>query len=588
MKNKIFRALVALAAMAVLVASGLITFLVSQDYFNETKKELAQEARYISMGLESGGNDFLNKIAAENGSNVRITLIDKDGIVLFDNQAEAKTLENHAMRQEVMEAVAVGAGEAERFSDTLDKTTYYYAVRLEDGKILRLARTIDSIYKSVLQMLPIMGGIVIVVAFLASIVARRVTFNLIKPLDQVNLDEPLDNETYDELAPFLTRIAKQKRQLSKNLKKLRGKQEELTIITNNMNEGLVLLNGQQNVLFINESAAKIFGFSAKEVIGRNILTVDRAQEVQDLLQKVSQAGKGEGLYEKDGHFYQLSGSSVNGSGSVILIYDVTEKMTAEKLRREFSANVSHELKTPLQSILGYAEIMKNGLVKDEDKQRFLERIHAEAGNMIELIQNIMELSRLDENKTLDEFKDVDLLKLAQSVTLRLKHKAQTKGVTLNVSGSSACVCGVQSILSEVLYNLVDNSIKYNKDNGKVDVKVQDGSEEVTVSVSDTGIGIGAADRERVFERFYRADKSHSKEIGGTGLGLSIVKHGVLFHKGRVELESEPGVGTTITFVLPKKTAVILKFSILKDSSLIWLLSFIFCLSNINFLVIMFK
>ena len=552
MKNKIFRALVALAAMAVLVASGLITFLVSQDYFNETKKELAQEARYISMGLESGGNDFLNKIAAENGSNVRITLIDKDGIVLFDNQAEAKTLENHAMRQEIMEAVAVGAGEAERFSDTLDKTTYYYAVRLEDGKILRLARTIDSIYKSVLQMLPIMGGIVIVVAFLASIVARRVTFNLIKPLDQVNLDEPLDNETYDELAPFLTRIAKQKRQLSKNLKKLRGKQEELTIITNNMNEGLVLLNGQQNVLFINESAAKIFGFSTKEVIGRNILTVDRAQEVQDLLQKVSQAGKGEGLYEKDGHFYQLSGSSVNGSGSVILIYDVTEKMTAEKLRREFSANVSHELKTPLQSILGYAEIMKNGLVKDEDKQRFLERIHAEAGNMIELIQNIMELSRLDENKTLDEFEDVDLLKLAQSVTLRLKHKAQTKGVTLNVSGSSACVCGVQSILSEVVYNLVDNSIKYNKDNGKVDVKVQDGSEEVTVSVSDTGIGIGAADRERVFERFYRADKSHSKEIGGTGLGLSIVKHGVLFHKGRVELESEPGIGTTITFVLPKK------------------------------------
>lgn len=552
MKNKIFRALVALAAMAVLVASGLITFLVSQDYFNETKKELAQEARYISMGLESGGNDFLNKIAAENGSNVRITLIDKDGIVLFDNQAEAKTLENHAMRQEIMEAVAVGAGEAERFSDTLDKTTYYYAVRLEDGKILRLARTIDSIYKSVLQMLPIMGGIVIVVAFLASIVARRVTFNLIKPLDQVNLDEPLDNETYDELAPFLTRIAKQKRQLSKNLKKLRGKQEELTIITNNMNEGLVLLNGQQNVLFINESAAKIFGFSAKEVIGRNILTVDRAQEVQDLLQKVASNGNGEELYEKEGHYYQLSGSSVNGSGSVILIYDVTEKMTAEKLRREFSANVSHELKTPLQSILGYAEIMKNGLVKDEDKQRFLERIHAEAGNMIELIQNIMELSRLDENKTLDEFEDVDLLKLAHSVTLRLKHKAQTKGVTLNVSGSSACVCGVQSILSEVLYNLVDNSIKYNKDNGKVDVKVQDGSEEVTVSVSDTGIGIGAADRERVFERFYRADKSHSKEIGGTGLGLSIVKHGVLFHKGRVELESEPGVGTTITFVLPKK------------------------------------
>lgn len=552
MKNKIFRALVALAAMAVLVASVLITFLVSQDHFNETKKELSQEARYISMGLQTGGDGYLNKIAAENNGDVRITIIESDGRVLFDNQAAAYTLENHATRQEVMEAVAVGAGEAERFSDTLDKTTYYYAVRLDDGKILRLARTIDSIYKSVFEMLPVMVGIVIIVALLASIVARRVTANLIKPLDQVNLDEPLDNETYDELSPFLTRIAKQKRQLSKNLKKLRSKQEELTIITNNMNEGLVLLNGQQNVLFINESAAKIFGFSAKDVIGKNILTVDRAQEVQDILQKISTSGKGEGLYEKEGHYYQLSGSSVNGSGSVILIYDITEKMNSEKLRREFSANVSHELKTPLQSILGYAEIMKNGLVRDEDKQRFLERIHAEAGNMIELIQNIMELSRLDENKTLDAFENIDLLELAKSVTLRLKHKAQSKGVTIDVTGSAAVVCGVPSILSEVLYNLVDNSIKYNKDNGKVSVNVQDGKNEVSVRVSDTGIGIGAADRERVFERFYRADKSHSKEIGGTGLGLSIVKHGVLFHQGRVELESEPGKGTTITFILPKK------------------------------------
>lgn len=552
MKNKIFRALVALAAMAVLLASLLITFVVSQDFFNETKKELSQEARYISMGLESGGDDYLNKIAAENTGDVRVTLIDSDGTVLFDNQAEAKTLENHAMRQEVMEAIANGSGEEERFSDTLDQTTYYYAVRLEDGKILRLARTIDSIYKSVMGMTPFMLGIVIFVAALASVVARRLTKNLVQPLDDVNLDEPLDNDTYDELAPFLTRIAKQKRQLSKNLAKLRSKQEELTIITNNMNEGMVLLNGHQNVLFINESAAKIFGFDAKDVIGKNILTIDRAQEVQDLLQKVAAAGSGEGLYEKDQRFYQLSGSSVNGSGSIILIYDVTEKMAAEQMRREFSANVSHELKTPLQSILGYAEIMKNGLVKDEDKQRFLERIHAEAENMIELIQQIMELSRLDENKSVGDFVDVDLYAMAQNIAARLKYKADKRGITLDVAGSNAVVCGVQSVLSEVVYNLVDNAIKYNKDNGSVSVKVADGADEVTVSVSDTGIGIGAADCERVFERFYRADKSHNKETGGTGLGLSIVKHGVLFHKGRVELESEPGVGTTITFVLPKK------------------------------------
>ena len=552
MKNKIFRALVALAAMAVLLASLLITFVVSQDFFNETKKELSQEARYISMGLASGGDDYLNKIAAENTGDVRVTLIDSDGTVLFDNQAEARTLENHAMRQEVMEAIANGSGEEERFSDTLDQTTYYYAVRLEDGKILRLARTIDSIYKSVMQMTPFMLGIVIFVAVLASIVARRLTKNLVQPLDDVNLDEPLDNDTYDELAPFLTRIAKQKRQLSKNLAKLRSKQEELTIITNNMNEGMVLLNGHQNVLFINESAAKIFGFDAKDVIGKNILTVDRAQEVQDLLQKVAAAGSGEGLYERDKRFYQLSGSSVNGSGSVILIYDVTEKMAAEQMRREFSANVSHELKTPLQSILGYAEIMKNGLVKDEDKQRFLERIHAEAENMIELIQQIMELSRLDENKSVGDFVDVDLYAMAQNIAARLKYKADKRGITLDVAGSNAVVCGVQSVLSEVVYNLVDNAIKYNKDNGSVSVKVADGADEVTVSVSDTGIGIGAADRERVFERFYRADKSHNKETGGTGLGLSIVKHGVLYHKGRVDLESELGKGTTITIVLPKK------------------------------------
>ena len=552
MKNKIFRALVALAAMAVLLASLLITFVVSQDFFNETKKELSQEARYISMGLASGGDDYLNKIAAENTGDVRVTLIDSDGTVLFDNQAEAKTLENHAMRQEVMEAIANGSGEEERFSDTLDQTTYYYAVRLEDGKILRLARTIDSIYKSVMQMTPFMLGIVILVAALASVVARRLTKNLVQPLDDVNLDEPLDNDTYDELAPFLTRIAKQKRQLSKNLAKLRSKQEELTIITNNMNEGMVLLNGHQNVLFINESAAKIFGFDAQDVIGKNILTVDRAQEVQDLLQKVAAAGSGEGLYEKDQRFYQLSGSSVNGSGSVILIYDVTEKMAAEQMRREFSANVSHELKTPLQSILGYAEIMKNGLVKDEDKQRFLERIHAEAENMIELIQQIMELSRLDENKSVGDFVDVDLYAMAQNIAARLKYKADKRGITLDVAGSNAVVCGVQSVLSEVVYNLVDNAIKYNKDNGSVSVKVADGADEVTVSVSDTGIGIGAADRERVFERFYRADKSHNKETGGTGLGLSIVKHGVLYHKGRVDLESELCKGTTITIVLPKK------------------------------------
>ena len=380
-----------------------------------------------------------------------------------------------------------------------------------------------------------MIAVVLVVALVAMLLARRITDKMVLPLDQVDLENPLENDTYDELAPFLTRIAQQQRQVSEGLKQLRQKQNELAAITQSMNEGLILLNDRQNILSINDSAAKLFGLQDHEVVGKNILTLERGQEVQELLQKVAVGGSGESLYQKDGRFYQLCGSSVGGKGSVLLIFDVTEKRAAETLRREFSANVSHELKTPLQSILGYAEIMKNGLVQEGDKQRFLEKIYSEAGHLIVLIDNIMKLSRLDESaNNMNNLEIIELKKLAEGTVQRLQEQAAGKNVAISVSGCEAEVEGVPAVLSEVIYNLIDNGIKYNRENGSVEITVAVIPGEAVLTFKDTGCGIGSADKERVFERFYRVDKSHFKETGGTGLGLSIVKHGVMFHKGRIE------------------------------------------------------
>lgn len=419
--------------------------------------------------------------------------------------------------------------------------------------MLRVARTTDSVFATVAGSIPYMIVVVLLVAFVAMLLARRITDKMVLPLEQVDLEHPLENDTYDELAPFLTRISQQQKQVSEGLQQLRQKQNELTAITQSMNEGLILLNDRQNILSINDSAARLFGLQGNEVAGKNILTLERGQEVQELLQKVAAAGSGESLYQKDGRYYQLCGSSVGGKGSVLLIFDVTEKRAAETLRREFSANVSHELKTPLQSILGYAEIMKNGLVQEGDKQRFLEKIYSEAGHLIGLIDNIMKLSRLDEAAgDMKNLEMVELKKLAENTAQRLQAQAAGKNITVSVSGCEAEVEGVPAILGEVVYNLIDNGIKYNRDGGRVDVTVAVVPGEAVLTFKDTGCGIGSADKERVFERFYRVDKSHFKETGGTGLGLSIVKHGILFHQGRIELESELEQGTTIKIFLPRK------------------------------------
>ncbi|WP_455651761.1 sensor histidine kinase [Phascolarctobacterium sp.] len=553
MRNRIFSGLLWLSTAAVIIASVLIAVIMYQGSMITMQHDLRQEAAFIKIGMEQGEKSYLQALQAEGNKVTRVTLVAPDGKVMYDNYVPAEKMLNHKDREEVQSALTDGVGLAERMSDTLSEKTFYYALRLENGDVLRVARTTDSVFATVAGSIPYMIAVVLLVAFVAMLLARRITDKMVLPLEQVDLEHPLENDTYDELAPFLTRISQQQKQVSEGLQQLRQKQNELTAITQSMNEGLILLNDRQNILSINDSAARLFGLQGNEVAGKNILTLERGQEVQELLQKVAAAGSGESLYQKDGRYYQLCGSSVGGKGSVLLIFDVTEKRAAETLRREFSANVSHELKTPLQSILGYAEIMKNGLVQEGDKQRFLEKIYSEAGHLIGLIDNIMKLSRLDEAAgDMKNLEMVELKKLAEITAQRLQAQADGKNITVSVSGCEAEVEGVPAILGEVIYNLIDNGIKYNLDGGCVDVTVAVAQGEAVLTFKDTGCGIGSADKERVFERFYRVDKSHFKETGGTGLGLSIVKHGILFHQGRIELESELEQGTTIKIFLPRK------------------------------------
>lgn len=466
MRNKIFSGLLFLSTAAVIIASVLIAVIMYQGSMTTMQRDLRQEATFIKMGLEQSGKSYLQALTMESGKLTRVTLIAPDGRVIYDNHVAAEKMLNHKDREEVQEALASGIGLAERMSDTLSEKTFYFALRLDNGDILRVARTTDSVFATVAGSIPYMIAVVLVVALVAMLLARRITDKMVLPLDQVDLENPLENDTYDELAPFLTRIAQQQRQVSEGLKQLRQKQNELAAITQSMNEGLILLNDRQNILSINDSAAKLFGLQDHEVVGKNILTLERGQEVQELLQKVAVGGSGESLYQKDGRFYQLCGSSVGGKGSVLLIFDVTEKRAAETLRREFSANVSHELKTPLQSILGYAEIMKNGLVQEGDKQRFLEKIYSEAGHLIVLIDNIMKLSRLDESaNNMNNLEIIELKKLAEGTVQRLQEQAAGKNVAISVSGCEAEVEGVPAVLSEVIYNLIDNGIKYNRENG---------------------------------------------------------------------------------------------------------------------------
>lgn len=552
MKRRIFLSMCLLAVLTIFLSSTMTFAVVYRQIFHIMQREIKKEAFYISASLENVEDPVpvLQNVSAKAH---RITLIASDGTVLFDNAEKPENMENHRNRPEVLAALKNGIGKSVRLSRTLGKQTFYCAILLKNGMVLRVANVVDSVYSAMLNLVPYILLITAVTLALALFIASRETKKIVKPINALNLQNPLSNEIYDELSPLLMRIAQQNKQIENQMRALREKHEEFNAITENMSEGLILLNEKADILSINKSAIRILGgHNTNSYLNRNIITLSRDLTLRAAVKKALEGDHCEETLEIDGHHYHITTNPVwaNGQvkGVVVLILDITERYAAEQMRREFSANVSHELKTPLTSILGYAEIIKNRMVKEEDIPRFAERIYNEARHLISLIDDIIRLSRLDEEHIDIPRKKVSLLELAKKVCARLEPLAKEKGVTVTVSGDKGIVLGIEEILEQMIYNLCDNAIKYNKKNGRVDVTVSQQDNKVILTVSDTGIGIPKEHQSRVFERFYRVDKSRSNRTGGTGLGLSIVKHGAMHHNAKIELESQPGQGTTIRVI----------------------------------------
>ena len=550
MTKKIFQSIL-LVAGCVLLASLLIIMGFLYDYFGGVEEnQLRDELSLAAAAVEDGGTDYLSRLTADR---CRLTWIAADGSVLYDTRTDAESLENHASRTEVSQALATGTGESTRYSSTLMEKTMYYAQRLDDGTVLRISisrATVGMIAVGMIQPLLI---VLIVALILSGLLARRLSRRIVDPLNSLDLEHPLDNDAYEELSPLLKRIHRQHVEIQTQLRELREKTDEFTQITGSMREGLVLLDEHGNILSINAAAQTLFGADA-QCVGKDFLTVERSHEISAAIQAAVTDGHSEVRAERAGRVYQFDISRITSDGkllgTVILAFDNTEQEFAERNRREFTANVSHELKTPLQGIIGSAELIENGMVRPDDLPRFVGHIHAEAARLVTLIDDIIRLSQLDEGDAMPT-EPVDLLAVSQEAAENLHDAAAARDVTVSVTGQPSVIPGVRRLLYEVVYNLCDNAIKYNRDGGRVDVTVAADAGGSSITVADTGIGIAPEHQSRVFERFYRVDKSHSKASGGTGLGLSIVKHAVQYHHGRIELESTPGTGTTIRVVFPK-------------------------------------
>lgn len=552
MKKKIFKNASLLVVLSVLLTFLLLNLIMYRKTLSEMETSVRTECGYIKIALEQSGEEYLNQEVCD-VSPSRITLIDADGDVAFESAEPAEQLDNHGDRPEVGEALKDGEGSDMRFSKTLSEQTFYYAMRLDDGRVIRVARTTDTAIKSVesgfLLMLLLIGAIGLLAVLLVNKTAKR----LIEPINRLDLSHPLENVAYEELSPLLLRIDQQNRQIRQQMELLRQNQEEYLAITEYMKDGLIVTN-RKVVLSINRAAQNLFDVTQSECINHDIITVSRNEELKAAFQ-AALAGQGdERILDIQGRSYQLLANPVRTgeekvTGVVILILDVTEKQKAEVMRREFSANVSHELKTPLMSISGYAEIIENGMVRPEDISKFAGRIHSEASRLSSLVEDIIKLSRLDENDGSLPMEEVELLAVAKDVENRLVLRAKETKISFQVEGEPAVIRGVRQILYEMIYNLCDNAIKYNKPGGfvKVSVYTRPGGQ-VELKVKDNGIGIAKEHHERIFERFYRVDKSHSRETGGTGLGLSIVKHGAILHDAKLYLKSAPGVGTTVRVV----------------------------------------
>ena len=549
MTKRIFRATL-LVGVAVLIASLTLVMGALYSYFGRVQEsQLRDELSLAVVGVEQNGTDYLRKLESDQ---YRITWLRADGAVLYDTQADAESMENHAQRQEVQQALATGEGESSRYSDTLLQKTVYYAKRLPDGTVLRLSAIRVTTGVLVLNMLQpillVLAAALILSGVLASRLARRIT----EPLNRLDLEHPLENDTYEELAPLLRRMEHQRRQIDRQMDELRRRSEEFEQITGSMNEGLVLLDEAGVILSINPAARRLLD-AAENCVGQDLLTVDRDVALSAALRQAAEQGHSEFRGQRNGREYQFDVTRIQSegrtAGTVLLVFDVTERAFAERNRREFTANVSHELKTPLQGIIGSAELLENGLVKQEDVPRFIGHIRSEAQRLVTLIGDIIRLSQLDEGEPMPA-EPVELLALAREAAESLQSAAAARNVTVTVEGEPVELTGVRRLLYEIVFNLCDNAIKYNTDSGRVQVTVTKENETAAVTVRDTGIGIPPDQQDRVFERFYRVDKSHSKASGGTGLGLSIVKHAVQYHHGTIHLQSEVGKGTEIRVTFP--------------------------------------
>ena len=550
MTKKIFRSIL-LAAVSVLLASLVIIMGCLYDYYrNVQEKQLRDELRLASYGVEADGLDYLEQLASPyrfpSTADFRLTWIAADGEVLFDTHVPAAEMENHAGRAEVKEALAEGESGGVRYSETLTERTLYYAQRLTDGTILRISISQLTVFALAMGMLQLILLTAILAVILSALLARRMAKRIVAPLNRLDLDKPLENDAYEELSPLLWRIHQQHRQIEAQLRELRRKTEEFEQITENMSEGLVLLDRKGVILSINPAARAIFHASSA-CVGQDFLVVDRDHEINLAIQTALEGGHSEVRAMRNDREVQFDISRITAdgaaAGTVLLAFDVTEQAVAERSRREFTANVSHELKTPLQSIMGSAELLENGLVKQEDLPQFVGVIRTEAARLVALVEDIIHLSQLDEGIAPAK-EEVNLLELADSAASALREQAEKRHISLSATGESAKISGVRGFLYEMLYNLIDNAIKYNIDGGKVEVAVSAGDTAITVSVKDTGIGIPPEYQARVFERFFRVDKSRSKASGGTGLGLSIVKHIAQYHHAEIRLQS--GIGRSGT------------------------------------------
>ena len=551
MTKRIFRA-ICLVALAVFLASVTLIMGILYDYFSQVQQDqLRIEAGLAARGVEENGAAYFDGLDTQS---YRITWIGADGTVLFDSDSDASIMENHLEREEVKQAMVSCYGHSARYSSTLMERLLYSAQRLEDGSVIRLAITQNSVLTIMLGLIQPVLLVSLVAVILALALASRVSKTVVRPLNELNLDEPLNNEGFDELSPLLRRIDSQQRQLKGQALELKQKKDEFLAVTSNMSEGLVLLNSSGTILSINNAASTILD-ADKSSVGQDILTVNRSLEMQKLLEEARTGQRSETKLCLTGREYQLDASPIISGGNIggvaLLLFDITERENAEQLRREFTANVSHELKTPLHSISGCAELMKNGMVKPEDTVRFAGQIYSEAQRLINLVEDIIRLSRLDEGAEDMQRERIDLYALSGSVIDSLGNEAKENKITLELCGGPAFIWGVRQLVSGMIYNLLDNAIKYNKANGSVKLSVSNEGEFSVVKVSDTGIGIPPEHQSRVFERFYRVDKSHSKEVGGTGLGLSIVKHSAMVHNAKIDLQSTPGKGTSITVRFPK-------------------------------------